>query len=169
MKTPASRTRVLTVGFILAGVILLLGGVWLHHHFRHPQKVNASIFENDMMESLVRGMLRENSLRDAPVCFIAFGEGRTPPSPEFIARFADCRRPAVRGVNNSVSPPVNRYFEKVNGRPGLILRIIQFQEFISSVFDVTVSISNLPPGHDRIVYRISNSTGEWVITKRTPN
>lgn len=160
------RTLLLLLG-IFAGATLTLALFLWWHQPHHPGRVEVSPFENDMMERVVRAVLREGAVRQEPVCFIAFGEGTTTPSSTFIARFADCRRPAVRGVGGSVSPPINRSLEKDNGRRGLLVHILKFEPFISGVFDVTVSLSNLPAGHDRIVYRIADTGGEWVIRKRT--
>lgn len=162
------RTLSVAGGFFLAVILLLAAVLWWHHPSRHAGRIDVSPFENDMMESLVRGILHEPAIRDTPVCFLSFGEGGTPPSSGFIARFADCHHPAVRSVGSSVAPPIHRFFEKDNGRPGLIVKIVKFNEYIPTVFDITVSFSNLPAGHDQIVYRISNAGGDWSIKKRTP-
>lgn len=169
MNLEINRRTLYVAGGIFISVILLVAGIiWWHRPEHHAGRIEVSPFENDMIASLVRGILREDGVRDASVCFVSFGEGGTPPSSGFIARFADCRRPAVRSVDSSVSPPINRFFEKDNGRPGLVIRIIKFNEYIPGVFDITVSFSNLPRGHDQIVYRISNLGGSWVIQNRTP-
>lgn len=169
MNLQINRRTLYVAGSILTAVTLLLAGlIWWHQPKRHAGRTDISPFENDMIEGLVRGMLHEDSLREASVFFVSFGEGGTSPSSTFIARFNDCQHPAVHSAGKSVSPPVKRSFEKDNGRPGIIVQIIKFNEFVPGVFDITVSFSNLPPGHDQIVYRISHVTGDWVITKRTP-
>ncbi len=164
----SSRTLRL-VGGIIAGVVLVVAVVVWWGRPGHPAgRVDRSLFENDMMEGFVRCLLRESNIRDAPVCFLAFGEGRTSPSSGFLARFADCRHPAVRGVGSSVLPPVNRLFEKDSGRPGIVLQVIKCEQYIVGVFDITMSFSNLPRGHDRIIYRVARDSGDWTIQKRTP-
>jgi hypothetical protein len=102
-----------------------------------------------------------------PVCFLAFGEGYTQPSPDFIARFAGTR-PAVRNFESAVAPPTGQFFDKSNGQPGLIIQIISFKEFIPGTFDVLVAFSDLPPGHRHFIYRIQNFGGEWEIKGRKP-
>ena len=169
MNLLINRRILYVIGGVFTGVVLLLAGIlWWHQPRHRVGRTDISPFENDMIESFVRSLLREDGVRNAPVCFLSFDEGGTSPSSSFLARFADCHQPAVRSVDRSVSPPNNRFFEKDNGRSGLIIQIIKFKEFVPDVFDITVSISNLPRGHDQIVYRISRSTGEWTITKRTP-
>jgi hypothetical protein len=168
MNIEVSRKTLLTVGGMVAGTILLLGGIfWAHRTVHLTGKIDVSPYENDMMESLVRSLLHESSLSNAPVCFLCFGETRTSPSSSFLARFANCRRPAICSVGNSVSPPTMGYMDKSDGRPGTIIQIINFKPFAPGIFDITVAISNLPSGHDHIVYRISDVGAEWVITKRT--
>ena len=169
MNLQISNRTLCRAGGILAGVLLLVAGVlWWSRAGHRIGKTNVSPFENDMMEGFVRCLLLETNLRSAPVCFLAFGEGQATPSSAFLARFADCHHPAVHGVGNSVSPPVNRFFEKDNGRPGIVLQVVKFNEFITSVFDITVSFSNLPRGHDRVVYRVIRVSGDWTIDNRTP-
>jgi hypothetical protein len=147
--------------------LALIGGLWRGHHPAHPAPVNASIYETDMTEGLVRGFLPECAACGQGVCFLAFGEGTTSPSRTFIARFAGSR-PVVRSCGSAVSPLTGKYFETATGRPGLVIRIIRFKEIIPGTFDVLVGFSNLPPGHDRFTCRISNLAGEWVIKSRKP-
>lgn len=168
MTIQTNRKTLIAIGAIFTGAFLLVATIlWLHRP-QHFGKIEVSPFENDMMESLVRGVIREQEVQGAPVCFLSFGEGQTSPSPGFIGRFADCHQPAVCSMGSSVSPPVNRYFEKDNGRPGTVIQIFSFHEFVSGVFDITVSISSLPRGHDRVMYRLSETAGNWAIKKRTP-
>lgn len=169
MNPQISYRTLYRVGGILAGVVLLVGvATWWNRPAHRAGRIDRSPFENDMMEGFVRCLMLETNLRDAPVCFLAFGEGHTSPSSGFLARFADCRHPAVRGVGSSVLPPVNRVFDKDNGRPGVVLQIIKCNEYYTSVFNITVSFSNLPRGHDRFVYRVGRDSGDWTIRKRTP-
>lgn len=169
MKKFAARKNI----FLIAGALVaflcvaLAAGIFLRHQHRPPARADTSPFETEMIEALVRGILHEYGVRGAPVCFLAFGENRTPPGAQFIARFANCRQPAVCSLGSAVAPPISRYIEKSTGRPGLIVQIVSFREYIPGTFDVTVSISNLPPGHDRIIYRISKTPGEWTISQRT--
>lgn len=168
MNLSLQRRTLFLLAALLAGALLMLAGIFWWQQPKHPGRVEVSPYENDMIETVVRSVLREDGVREAPVCFLAFGEGTTTPSSAFIARFADCRRPVVRGVGSSVMPPIDRTFEKDNGRPGVIIQIVKFEPFISGVFEVTVGLSSLPPGHDRIVYRIADTGGKWEIRKRTP-
>jgi hypothetical protein len=46
--------------------------------------------------------------------------------------------------------------------------IISFKELIPGTFDALVAFSNLPSGHDRFTYRVSNRGGEWKIESRKP-
>jgi hypothetical protein len=155
-----------TIAIVLG--LVLAGGFWVwHHHPAHPSAVNASRYETDMTEGLVRGILTELKPPVPPVCFLAFGDGSTPPSLAFIARFADSQ-PAVRSCGSAAAPPTGEYFETSTGRPGLVVRIISFKEFISGTFDVLVGFSNLPPGHNQFTYRVSNVAGEWKIESRKP-
>lgn len=168
MNLQISQKTLFTVGGVFACAVALLAVIlWLHRPVHLTGKIDVSPFENDMMESLVRNVLRESSVSNAPVCFLSFGEEGTSPSEGFIARFADCHRPAVCSARDSVSPPIKGYFDKANGHPGIIVQIIKFQPFAPGIFDVTVTISSLPAGHNQIVYRISDIGAEWVITKRT--
>jgi hypothetical protein len=154
-----------TISIVL--VLALAGGLWWWHHPAHPAPVNASIYETDMTEGLVREILLELKPPVPPVCFLAFGDGTTPPSQKFIARFAGSQT-AVRSCGSAASPPTGQFFETSTGRPGLVVHIISFKEFIPGTFDVRVSFSNLPNGQDRFVYRVSNVTGEWKIKSHKP-
>jgi hypothetical protein len=154
---------------IIIGVVLaLLGGWWWRHtHPAHPAPVNASAYETDMMESLVREILTEFQPPLPSVCFLAFGDGATSPSEEFIARFAGSQ-PAVRRCGSAVSPPVGEFFETSTGRPGLLVHIVRFKEFLPGAFDVEVAFSNLPPGHDRFTYRVIRIGDQWQVKGRKP-
>lgn len=157
-----------TLLILMAAVgVGLLGGYWWWRQARIPPRVNASEYESDMTEGLVRGVLREIGTGGPPVCFLAFGEGRTPPSPGFVARFGNTY-PALRSSGSSVSPPNGKYFEVSNGRPGLILRVVSFKEITPSAFDAVVAFSNLPTGNDHFIYRVAKQDGEWVIMNRKP-
>jgi len=161
------RKTSLIIVAVLAVVVTVGLGLAALHQLRRGPRANVSEFESDCTEALVRGILRELGIRNAPVCFLGFGEGRTPPSRDFIARFSDCRRPAVRSLGSAVAPPIGRFLEISNGRPGVILQIIQSKEYLPGTFDVTVVVSILPPGHNRVIYRVSKTGGEWKITNRT--
>jgi len=152
---------------ILSGSLLLLvaGGVWWWLRPAHPAPVNASIYETDMMEALVRGVLPEFQPAPPAVCFLAFGEGTTAPSATFISRFAGSQ-PVVRGCDNAVMPPVGRQFETSTGKPGCLIHIIQFREITPDAFDVLVRFSHLPEGRDRIGYRVTKFAGDWSIADR---
>ena len=161
------KTLFIGVG-IFVGILLLLAGIlWLHRPVRHVGRTDVSPFENDMVECLVRGILHESGMSSAPVCFLSFGEGRTSPSATFMERFADCHQPAVRSVGSSVSSPIRRFFEKSNGHSGTVIQIISFHEYIPGVFDITVTVSSLPRGHNQVIYRLADLGGNWVIKKRT--
>ncbi len=151
---------------ICAAAVFLAGLLWLHSPFRHPGKIDASLFETDMVEGLVRNLLREDGLRDTQVCFLGFGEGGTSPGAGFIARFADCRHPAVLALNSTVAPPGNRVLEKNNGHAGTVVKIIVFRELFPGDYDVTVALSCLPAGHDHVVYHVTSVAGDWQATKR---
>lgn len=155
------RTLIIIIGLGL----FLFGGIWWqHNHPAHPAPVNASIYETDMIESLVREILTEFKPPLPSICFLAFGDGTTSPSQKFIARFADSR-PTVRSCGSAAAPPVGRFFETSTGRPGLMVHIVRFKEYISGTFDVKVSFSNLPPGHDQFTYRVSQIGGEWRVIR----
>ena len=158
-------TLVILLTVVVAGA--LGGGFRWWRHSQIPSRVNASEYESDMTEGLVRGVLRELGGGGPPVCFLAFGEGRTPPSPNFIARFANTY-PELRSSGSSVSPPNGKYFEVSNGKPGLIMRVISFREITPSVFEGVVAFSNLPASRDRFVYRVAKQDGEWVVLSRKP-
>lgn len=155
----------LAAGVVIGALLLLDVLLWLHRPVH--SRTDISPFENDMVENLVRSLLREDGLRDSPVCFLAFGENAASPSTDFIQRFTDCQHPAVQCLGSSVAPPVNRVLDKDTGHPGLVIRIIDFHEVLSSTYDYTVSISNLPTGHDHVVYRVSNVGGSWMVKKRS--
>lgn len=145
--------------------LLLAGGVWWWRHPSHPAPVKASIYETDMVEGLVRGLLAEMKPPTPSVCFLAFGDGTTAPSQEFIARFAGSRS-AVRSCSSAAMPPVGRQFEISTGQSGLIIHIVQFKQIIPTTYDVLVSFSNLPDGQNRFTYRIVNMGRKWKITGR---
>ncbi|MFZ1073382.1 MAG: hypothetical protein WAO21_08085 [Verrucomicrobiia bacterium] len=145
--------------------IIAVGVVWRVHRASSPQQVDAAEFESDMTEALLRGILPE--LQDAPVCFVAFGEGKTAPSWPFIARFAGSH-PSVESFKSSVHPPGGKVFEISTGRTGVIVQIISLKEYVPGTFDVLVAFSNLPSGRDRFVYRISGTGGDWTIKSRKP-
>ena len=156
------RRAIIAVGLGLA----LAGGFWWLRPAL-PPRVNASLYETDMTEGLVRGILSELKPPVPPVCFLAFGEGFTPPSQTFLARFAG-NRPPVRSCGTAVSPPIGQDIEVSTGRPGLMVHVIRFKKIIPGTFDVWVALSNLPPGHDHFIYRVSNTTSEWKIESRRP-
>jgi hypothetical protein len=156
------RRAIIAVGLGLA----LAGSFWWLRPPAHPPLVNASLYETDMTEGLVRGILSELKPPVPPVCFLAFGEGFTPPSQTFIARFAG-NRPPVRSCVFAASA-IGKNFEVSTGRPGLIVHVIRCQKIIPGTFDVWVALSNLPPGHDHFIYRVSNAIGEWKIENRKP-
>ena len=152
---------------LLLILVVLGGGLSWWRHAKIPPRVNASEYESDMTEGLVRGVVRELGTGAPPVCFLAFGEGRTPPSSAFIARFANTY-PAVRSSSSAASPPIGQYFQFSNGRPGLIVRIIRFREITPTAYDAVVSFSNLPAGRDHYLYRVVNQGGDWVVLSRKP-
>jgi hypothetical protein len=149
---------------ILAAAVFWAGILWLRPA-HHPGKIDASPFENDMVEALVRALLQENGLRDAQVCFLGFGEDGTSPGSDFIARFDDCRHPGVAALNSTVSPPINRVLEKKNGHAGTVIKIIEVHQAQPNVYEVTVALSCLPASHDHVVYRVANVGGTWVARK----
>lgn len=155
-----------TIIAIVCG-ILLVGGFWWRHQPSHPAPVNASLYETDVTEGLVRGILSEFQPPLPAICFLAFGDGSTPPSRTFISRFARSR-PAVRSCGSAVGPPTGQYFDTSTGKPGLLVHIISLKESTPGTFHVIVRFSNLPAGHDRFTYRISNTAGEWKILDRKP-
>jgi hypothetical protein len=152
---------------ILGLALMVAGGLWWRHRAAHPPPVNASIYETDMTEHLVRLILVEVRPTAPPVCFLAFGEGGTPPSQQFLARFFGSQ-PAVRSYGSAAAPPIAKYFEVSTGKPGLVIHVIRFKEIIHGTFDVLVAFSNLPAGHDRFTYRVSELGGEWTLKSRTP-
>jgi hypothetical protein len=48
------------------------------------------------------------------------------------------------------------------------MKNVRLTEYIPGTFDVLVAFSNLPSGHDRFVYRVSNVAGGWKIESRKP-
>jgi hypothetical protein len=145
--------------------LLLAGGLWCWHRPTHPAPVNASRYETDMVAGLVRALLTELKPPVPPVCFLAFGDGTTPPSRAFISRFAESY-PAVRSCDAAVMPPVGRQFQKSTGQPGLMIHVIQFKEVFPDSFEVLVSFSNLPEGRDRFSYRIMRLGSDWMVRSR---
>ena len=153
----------------LALLLLLAGGwwSWRRAHPVHPGPVDAAIYETDMTEALLKRILPELPAPVPSVCFLAFGDGRTPPSREFLARFAGST-PAVCSCGSAASPPIGRYFDAYTGREGLIVHFVSFKEFIPGTFDYIVRFSNLPDGHDRFTYRVTRVGDEWVVKPRQP-
>ncbi len=49
-----------------------------------------------------------------------------------------------------------------------MVHVIRFKQIIPGTFDVWVALSNLPPGHDHFIYRVSHAIGEWKIESRQP-
>ncbi len=151
---------------ICAGLLLLVAagfGWWLRP--THPPVVNRSIYETDMVENLVRRLLTELQPPVEPVCFLAFGDGTTPPSRAFIARFAGTT-PEVLSCGAGAMPPGGRQFETSTGRPGLTLHIVEFKEIQRDMFDVLVRFSNLPEGHNGFTYRVLKVGYEWKVNRR---
>jgi hypothetical protein len=157
------RTLLLVLSLALLGA----AGIWWWQRPAHPAPVKASLYETDMAEALVRSILAELKTDAPPVCFLAFGEGGTPPGREFLARFAGSH-PAVRSCGSSAAPPIGKFFEISTGKPGLVVHIIRFKEFVPGTFDVLVSFSNLPAGQDRFTYRVAQIAGEWTVKSRKP-
>jgi hypothetical protein len=145
--------------------MVLAGGLWWWHRPSHPAPVKAALYETDMVEGLVRELLTELKPPVPPVCFLAFGDGTTPPSRAFISRFAGSQ-PAVRGCDFAVMPPVGRQFQKSTGQAGLMIHIIQFKEVFPGSFEVLVRFSNLPDGRDHFTYRITKLGGDWMTRSR---
>jgi hypothetical protein len=156
----------LIVGGMGIVALVLAGFLWLRP-VHHLGNIDASPFENDMVEALVRAILLEDEFRDSQVCFLGFGEGGTSPGTDFIARFDDCQHPGVAALNGTVSPPVNRILEKKNGHAGTVIKIIELNQTQPDVYDVTVALSCLPAGHDHVVYHVANVSGTWV-ARRNP-
>jgi hypothetical protein len=154
--------------YLLLAALLATGvtGGWLYRHGQ-VRRQPAVEFESDMTESLLRGIFAENAASNPAVCFLAFGADRTSPDDAFIARFAGSR-PAVRSFQFSVMPPTGKILETASGKPGLLIQIVSFKELITGTFDVVVTFSNLPPGHDRFTYRVTDLAGEWKIQSRKP-
>jgi len=153
---------------LLVGVVLAVAGgfLWLRHP-AHPAPVNASLYETAMVESVIRNILAEMEPPLPPVCFLAFGDGGTPPSPAFITRFAGSQ-PAMRSYQSASAPPTGQYIETSTGRPGLVVHIIRFEEVTPGTFDVLVQFSNLPPGQDHVLYRVAEIDDTWVVQSHNP-
>lgn len=151
--------------FTLLAVGLVAGGFWKWRASIPPAPVNVSPFETDMTVGLLRGILGELGPSAPPVCFLAFGEARTPPSGGFMSRFGRTR-PQLRSFGSAVAPPINRFFEISNGRPGLVISVISFREITTSLFEFEVVFSNLPAGQDRYLYKVMNQGGDWVVVSR---
>jgi len=150
--------------FIIA-VLLLAGGLWWWLCPSHPAPVETSIYETDMVEGVVRELLAELKPPVPSVCFLAFGDGTTTPSPAFVSRFVGSS-PAVRGCGSAAMPPVGNQFEISTGRPGLIIHVVEFKEITPTAFDVLIRFSNLPEGQNRFTYRVGKISGEWKIHGR---
>lgn len=159
--------RIIIKIVLVLAVVAVVGGFWWSQHKTAPQRVNGSAYESEMIEKLVLGLLQELGSQAPPVCFLAFGDGATQPSPGFVARFAGTH-PTVKDAGSAVSPPIGKFFDKSNGRPGLVIHIVSFKEYVSGIYDVLVTFSNLPSGHNRFIYRISKATGEWKVKSRKP-
>jgi hypothetical protein len=151
--------------FTAAGLLLLGAALWWGQRPSHPQPVEPSIYETDMVEALIRGLLTDLPQPVPPVCFLAFGDGTTTPTAAFLARFTKCR-PIVRGCAAAAMPPVGRQFEVSTGQPGLVIHIVESKEITRGSFDVGVRFSNLPKGQDRFAYRVWNIGGRWQIKSR---
>jgi hypothetical protein len=149
---------------ILVGLGLALAGgfCWLQHRPAHPAPVNAPLYETDMIESLVRNILAEMKPPLPPVCFLAFGDGGTPPSRAFIARFRGTS-PVMLSYQTAAAPPTGQFFETSTGRPGLVVHVIRFEQTAPGTFDVLVRFSNRPPGHDHLLYRVAQVDDAWVV------
>jgi len=152
-------------GFMIGLGVLLGVGCWWWRPPAHPV-VTASLYETDMVAGLVREILTELKPPVPPVCFLAFGEGGTPPSRDFIARFAGSE-PAVRSCNSAAMPPTGQFIETSTGRPGLVVHVIRFKQISPETYDVWVAFSNLPAGHDRFRYRISGAGESWTVKSCT--
>lgn len=146
----------------IALLLLVAGGIWWWSRPTHPPVVKRSLYETDMVENLVRGLLTELKPPAEPVCFLAFGDGTTSPSHIFMRRFAGTH-PELLACGAAAMPPGCQQFETSSGRPGLMIHIVKFKEFTPGTFDVVVSFSNLPAGKNRFIYRIANLGGEWKI------
>lgn len=144
-----------TIGLVFLGL-----GWWRSHHTVHPPPVNTVEYESNMTEALVRGILDKLESNAPRTCFLAFGDGLTPPSRNFLARFQGARL-NVRSCHYAVNPSSGKYYDIITGQEGLMLHVIKIKEYISGTFDVVVSLSNLPAGHDHFRYRILNIGGEW--------
>jgi hypothetical protein len=154
---------------ILLLLTLIVEGAswWRFHPVRPPQRANLSEFETDMTAGLLRGIFQEQGADRPPVFFVAFGEARTAPSYAFMARFAG-QMPPVRALTSAVMTPTGMVFETSTGRPGVIIQVIRFKEYIPGTFDVLVALSTRPGGHDRFTYRVTGRGDDWTIKSRQP-
>jgi hypothetical protein len=152
---------------IVALGLALAGGYWWRRPPAHPPPVEAFLYETDMNESLIRHILAEMEPPLPSVCFLAFGEGGTPPSREFIARFAGTQ-PAMRSYQSASGPPTGQFFETSTGKPGLLVHIVRFKEVAPETFEVLVQFSNLPAGHDQVLYRLAQVDNAWVVQGSHP-
>jgi hypothetical protein len=152
---------------MLGLVAILAGGLWGLLHSTHPAPVKASLYETSLTESLVRNILDELKTNAPPLCFLAFGEGVTPPSPHFIRQFAGSR-PAVRSGQYAAASPTGQYVDYMTGQPGVILRIIRLKQLDPNTFEVLVGFSNRPPGQDRFLYRVCKVGSRWTLIGRKP-
>jgi len=152
---------------LMLALVVEAAGWWRFHPARVPQHANQSEFETDMTAGLLHGIFQELAADQPPVFFVAFGEARTEPSYAFMARFAG-QMPPVRAFTSAVMTPTGLVLETATGRPGVIIQIIRFKEHIPGTFDVLVTLSNRPGGHDRFTYRVAELGGEWTIRSRQP-
>ncbi|HTB82085.1 MAG TPA: hypothetical protein VK742_00390 [Candidatus Sulfotelmatobacter sp.] len=151
---------------VILCALLAAGGVYWLRGPTHPPMVNAGLYENDMVAGLVRRLLTKLAPPLPSVCFLAFGDGTTPPDPRFIARFAGCN-PPVRSCGSAAMPPINQFFDTRTGRRGLVIHIVRFKEIKPGIFEVQVSFSNLTPGHDQFIYHVTELSGDWVVMSCT--
>lgn len=159
-KTPVILLLLLTL-------IVAAAGWWRFHPAREPAHANLSEYETDMTAGLLRGIFQEMAADQPPVFFVAFGEARTEPSHAFMARFAD-QMPPVRAFTSAVLTPTGMVLETATGRPGVIIQILRFKEYIPGTYDVLVALSNRPGGHDRFTYRVAGFGDTWTIQSRQP-
>ena len=103
------RTVLIVIGL---GLVLTGGLWWRHSHPAHAAPVNASIYETDMVASLVRNILAEFKPPLPSVCFLAFGDGTTRPArslsrvlPIASRRCRAAVPPRRRRSDNRLRPP----------------------------------------------------------------
>jgi hypothetical protein len=152
---------------LLLTLVVAAAGWWRFHPVHPPQHANLSEFETDMIAGLLRGIFQEQGADHPPVFFVAFGEARTPPSYAFLARFAG-QMPPVRAFTSAVLTPTGLVLETSTGRPGVIIQVIRFKEYIPGTYDVLVTLSNRPGGHERFTYRVTGLGDTWIIKSRRP-